>query len=244
MAIKSKKLLSVGSDAKTAKGEKKNYLTGILYLAPYTEAGLGNMCPHASKGCAEACLFTAGRAKAFSSINEARVRKTREFMKHRNEFMHVLVKDIKALQRKGEREDMDICVRLNGTSDIGWESVKFEYEGKRQTIMDIFPDVQFYDYTKNPLRMKRQASGKLPGNYDLTFSRSEDNEAKALEVLANGGRVAVVFDKLPKTFKGFEVVDADETDLRFLDPKGVICGLKAKGDAKQDESGFVVHTKA
>jgi hypothetical protein len=75
----------------------------------------------------------------------------------------------------------------------------------------------------------------------LTFSRSETNEALAVDVLRNGGNVAVVFaGVLPSAWQGYNVVNGDESDLRFLDKKNVVVGLRAKGDAKKDTTGFVV----
>jgi len=108
-------------------------------------------------------------------------------------------------------------------------------------IMEAFSTVQFYDYTKH--RNRRD----LPSNYHLTFSRSEANNDAALEWLAAGGNVAVVFDTkkgqaLPETWNGYRVIDGDLTDLRFLDDKNVVVGLRAKGPARKDTSGFVVHT--
>jgi len=127
---------------------------------------------------------------------------------------------------------MSPVIRLNGTSDIGWE---------RYTVIQAFETTRFYDYTKSFQRMMAFLDGKLPSNYSLTFSRSETNEAQCLEVLKRGGNVAVVFRKeLPTHWKGFPVINGDENDLRFLDPKGVVVGLKAKGKAKTDTTGFVV----
>jgi len=147
-------------------------------------------------------------------------------------FLSTLSENIASLIAKSAKSKMRPAVRLNGTSDIAWE---------RSGLMDKFPSVPFYDYTKNPLRFAQFLNGKLPANYRLTFSRSETNEAQCLEFLARGGNVSVVFRKsLPKTWKGYPVVNGDETDLRFLDPKGVVVGLVAKGKAKNDVSGFVV----
>ena len=104
------------------------------------------------------------------------------------------------------------------------------------------PETQFYDYTKSFQRMAKfiNRSPEFPSNYHLTFSRSEHNETLCDMVLQMGGNVAVVFrDQLPKTWKGFEVVNGDENDLRFLDKSGVVDGLIEKGLAKQDETGFV-----
>jgi hypothetical protein len=102
--------------------------------------------------------------------------------------------------------------------------------------------VQFVDYTKNPRRFERQ----LPPNYDLTFSRSETNEADAIKVLERGHNVAIVFaGDMPKAWNGYRVINSDEHDLRHLDPKGVVVGLTPKGNkAKRDISGFVVRQAA
>lgn len=220
---------------KTSKGESWGYLTGILYLAPYTESipfGGGNLCAMASEGCATNCLFTAGRGR-FQKIRDARIKKTIYFFKERKKFLEDLDKSIRAIVRKAERENLKPAIRLNGTSDYPFHKLK---------IMEKFPLVQFYDYTKIYSKMMAYTRGELPVNYHLTFSRSETNSLQCLEVLKHGGNVAAVFSSknLPKEHLGFKVINADEHDLRFLDEKNVICGLKAKGKAKKDSSGFVI----
>lgn len=225
-------LLAVGTDTKTVKGEKKGYLTGILYLAPANESGY-EMCPARSKGCTQSCLFTAGRG-VFPQVKKARLAKTAKFVHHQDAFMGELVGDIFALITKAKNKGMTPCVRLNGTSDIDWERIPCL--GKAN-IMEWFPDVAFYDYTK---RLDR---GPLPDNYSLTFSRSESNGVKVKKAIDAGLNVAVVFSGgLPSTYAGLPVIDGDESDLRFLDGEGVIVGLKAKGKARKDTSGFVVYT--
>ncbi len=225
-----KSLLSVSADAKTRKGESRGYLTGILYLAPSDISGR-NVCPFASPACHAACLYSAGRG-AFSNVQRSRIEKTKAYFANKALFLSTLGDNISALIAKSTKESMRPAVRLNGTSDIAWE---------RSGLMDQFPAVPFYDYTKNPLRFAQFLAGKLPKNYRLTFSRSETNEAQCLEFLAKGGNVSVVFRKsLPATWNGYPVVNGDETDLRFLDPRGVVVGLVAKGKAKADVSGFVV----
>lgn len=222
------KLLSL-SNPKTAKGAAAGWLTAILHLAPFNLSGR-NVCPFASEGCAMACLNTAGRGR-FQNIQDARIRKTRWFFEDRAGFIEQLHKDIGALVRKCAREDKKPAVRLNGTSDIVWERTAPE-------IFERWPDVQFYDYTKHPERYT------LPGNYHLTYSRSEGTGPEMIpSQLAHGRNVAVVFDApvQPGTYyMGAPVINGDETDLRFLDAPGSIVGLYAKGDAKKDTSGFVV----
>ena len=225
-------------NAKTSKGEPLGYITGILYLVPSDGSGLGNLCPNASTGCRAACLFSAGRGR-MQNVKAGRMRKTRLFFENSAKFVDMLSDDIHKLVRECLREDKLPCVRLNGTSDIPWEWIKGT-DGL--TIFQKWPNVQFYDYTKRFLRFDRP----LPGNYHLTFSRSEANEYTA-ESCYGKHNVAVVFNtkkghELPMWWKGVPVIDADQHDLRFLDPQGVICGLRAKGKAKKDKSGFVVDT--
>lgn len=229
-----KTLLSIGNDAKTVKGEKRGYLTGILYLAPAHESGV-NVCPFSSPACRHDCLYTAGRGN-FDSVKKARIAKTKYFHSDRAAFLEQLGIEILKLKAKAARAGMTPCVRLNGTSDLEWHRM-----GKG-ALMERFRDVQFYDYTPNHVRYVQWMESKLPPNYHLTFSRKEDNEAISKAIAASGGNVAVVFaDKqFPETFWDRPVVNGDESDLRFLDPKGVVVALSAKGKAKKDQSGFVV----
>jgi len=228
------KLLSE-SNPKTLKGESKGYMTFILHLAPGSLSGF-NVCPGASKGCLFTCLNTAGRGH-MQNIQDARIRRTRLFFEDRLTFMAQLVDEVSKGIRKAERKGLIPVFRLNGTSDIRWETVAV---GGYRNIFEMFPTVQFYDYTK--LSNRRN----IPANYHLTFSRSESNEDKLDEAVSNGMNLAVVFstkkkNDLPIRYRSLPVVDADETDLRFLDPKGSVCGLRAKGKATKDTSGFVVH---
>ena len=215
---------------KTKKGEKLNILTGILYLAPGNISGY-EVCPKRTAGCTVACLYTAGHGR-FSNVQQARIRKTKMFFENREEFLTILRKDIASLKKKAAKLGMSPAVRLNGTSDIEWTRFK---------IMEEFPDVQFYDYTKVVNRLSKD----LPANYHLTFSRAEANDEDAKLALKKGFNVAFVFstkktEQLPQTWDGYPVEDGDATDVRFKDASGSIIGLRAKGDAKKDKSGFVI----
>lgn len=239
--FKSNNLLSVSADAKTSKGEKMGFLTGILYLAPYKTIPLFNTCSMAElAGCANACLYTAGRG-AYSSVQNGRINKTNWYYADKQGFMLQLAKNIKTLINKAYKQGLTPLIRLNGTSDIKWENIGFIYEGKQyNNIMELFPNVQFYDYTKIANREN------IPANYDLTFSYSGKPEFMPYvqKAINKGLRVAVVFrDKynLPSEFMGLEVVNGDNSDIRHIDPHGVIVALYAKGKAKQDNSGFVVN---
>jgi hypothetical protein len=232
---KSKNLLSISADAKTSKGETIGYLTGILYLAP-AKTTKYNTCSMAHMAeCDKACLYSAGRG-AFNSVQQSRINKTLYFYESREEFMRQLSDNIKALIKKAQSKGLKPLVRLNGTSDIRWENVPFE---SYNNIFEAFPDVQFYDYTKDANRKD------LPANYDLTFSYSgvESFKPYVFKAQSKGMRMAVVFRKestIPSVFKGIRVVSGDNSDVRHLDDQGVIVGLYAKGKAKTDTTGFVV----
>lgn len=228
------KLLNAGN-SKTKKGEKKGWATFGIHLAPASLSGF-NVCDSSSAGCRWACLNTAGRG-AMSSVQKARIAKTKLFFTNKKLFLEMLWKEIAAGIKKSAKNGMQPCFRLNLTSDLPWEKIKFN----GQSVLEAFPSVQFYDYCKSPERMTKFVNGEMPANYHLTFSRSETNGAIALAILRSGGNVAMVFRKsLPSSYFGHEVIDGDETDLRFLDGAGKIIGLKEKGLAKKDQTGFVL----
>lgn len=236
------------SSTKTLKGEKFGWDTHILYLSPHKQNKHGkNLCPKATKGCAAACLYTAGRGR-FSTVQRARMNKTELFLTQKKWFLEKLYKE---LNRISDKDDLGKslpskynpnnrqCVRLNGTSDIPWENIK--YKGKN--FFEHFPNLIFYDYTKDH---KRVINNKY-SNYHLTFSRSEENNNLCLDLLTLGHNVAFVFAKntyedvvTKGKFLFWDVVDGDESDLRFLDKQGVIVALKSKGDGRNDTSGFII----
>ena len=209
-------------NAKTIKGEKLGWITYIMYLAPHKQNTKGkNLCPKASAGCANACLYKSGNAR-FNRVQQGRINKTDYFLENRNDFLIQLHNEISKLKanhkKKGEN---DIAIRLNGTADFPFENVSV-IDGK--SIFELHPDIQFYDYTKDDKRVTKNTLS----NYHLTFSRSEINHKAVVKVLDKGFNVAVVFDELPKTYLGYPVIVGDETDLRFLDAKNVIVGLTFK----------------
>ena len=228
------KLLGI-SNTKTLKGEKQGYRTYIMHLAPSTLSGY-QVCPMASLGCSTACLNLSGMGR-FSNVQAARIAKTRHFFEDRPAFMQQLVREVRSAVKSSQKLGLTPVFRLNGTSDIRWEMIPVLGDAlptAYANIMMMFPQVQFYDYTKIPNRRN------VPSNYHLTFSRSETNHQ---DVILSQNNVAVVFDVLPATYLGRTVIDGTETDLRFLDPQNVVVGLKANGKAKQDTSGFTVITQ-
>lgn len=225
------KLLST-TNYKTSKGEKLGILTGILYLAPAKISGY-EVCPMRSAGCTAACLYTAGMG-AFSNVQQARIKKTKMFFEQREEFFKLLHKDIKSLIAKAKKENLVPAVRLNGTSDINW--VRFK-------IFEQYPEVQFYDYTKMLNHLTKDVA-----NYHITFSKNESNDLDCKIALERGYNVAVVFNtkkglSLPPFWNDYPVYDGDDTDVRFYDPDNHVIGLRAKGMAKKDNSGFVINVK-
>jgi len=253
----------LGTDnAKTIKGEKKGITTHIMYVAPASQNDFNvNLCTHASKGCKSACLFNSGTAR-FTNVQLAKTNKSNYFVADKKRYMMQLYNEIQKIVRLhdavengvtlGKKDNVirykDFAIRLNGSADISFETIKVV---DNKNIFELFPNVQFYDYTKKENRMYTNASS----NYHLTFSRSESNYKAVLRVLKSGGNVAVVFGinkskELPKEYLGYEVVNGDETDLRFLDKTNVIVGVRYKnvvsvGNAIRNvtkfDSGFVVN---
>lgn len=216
------KLLSVNRDAKTIKGVKHGYLTGILYMSPSV-----SLCPCCSEGCRKSCLYTAGHG-AMHSVQKARMKRNGIWYNHRELFKQWLREDIAALNKEAGHKGLKPCVRLNGTSDI-------DIQKELGDILEEFPAVMFYDYTKCWGRYSKRP------NYYLVYSYSERRTKKDVDLkLEEGYNVAVVFDKVPETWEGRTVIKGDDSDLRFLDPTGVVIGLAAKGKAKKDDTGFVV----
>lgn len=229
------KLLSQpNSNPKVKKGNTKDsdYITTIMHLRPVST----RICPYQDIAkCKAACLNTAGLGGVYPSIQKSRQTKTDLFLNDRETFMTMLYKDIEKFVRFCEKKNKKPAVRLNGTSDIQWETIKHE----SVTVFEKFPQVQFYDYTKIPTRK----ISHIP-NYHLTWSYSEANQKYANYFDKLKYNIAVVFSSktLPPMFKGLRVIDGDKTDMRFLDGnKRVVVGLKAKGKAKTDTSGFVIH---
>jgi len=265
------KLISVNSNPKLEKGNKlqETYWNVVMHLSPINT----KICPYQDiAGCKTACLNTSGRGGIFKKgettnvIQDARKRKTELYLNDRETFMAALIKDIHTFVRACDRKGKKPAIRLNGTSDIQWETILLkEVNGKYITnqgmkhmgedyldtvnlelhkekdfknIFAMFPQIQFYDYTKIPTRKVDH----IP-NYHLTWSYSEASPTYSELIKKIKYNIAVVFrDKdLPTMFKGFKVIDGDTHDMRFLDEPNVIVGLKAKGKAKKDTSGFVIN---
>lgn len=234
-------LLACGGNAKTVKGDGSEYLTAIMYLTPWKSAGI-NTCPMAEQAaCVSGCLNTAGRGQ-MSSVQIGRARKTAWFASDRAGFMAQLVADLSSFVRYCAKRGVTPCVRLNGTSDIRWELIAVSRDGLSfPHVFAAFPEVQFYDYTKIA---NRRVAGIA--NYALTWSYSAASPAYAAladKAKDNGLNIAVVFrtkGAIPASFLGLPTIDGDRDDLRFLDPKGSVVALYAKGSAKRDQSGFVI----
>jgi hypothetical protein len=254
-------LLNVDTNAKTVKGQRKGYMTAVLYLSPASLSGT-NLCPLAEvAGCDVTCLNTAGRggiskgSATFTgpngddipdnAVQRARLRRTLLFLSDRERFMAQLIVEIRAAREMAVRRGLTLVVRLNGTSDIRWEDIR-AYPVTSATIFDVFGDLQFYDYTKIP---NRRRALDVP-NYHLTFSYSDRPEfapivAQAIRTYGTGVNFAGVFKgEIPDYFLGRKVISGDDHDLRFIDAPNRFVALKAKGRAKRDTSGFVIRAAA
>ena len=219
----------LATNTKLEKSTGYGWRTLGLSLSPAGKSGK-QFCPHRSAGCEAACLDTSGMG-VFQMVQDARLAKSRYFIDKRNDFLAQFNREIHNAEKLSTRTKIPVAVRPNVLSDLPWHML---------IEMARFPSIQFYDYTPNLDRMMQFLRGELPKNYHLTFSRKEDNQHKVHAVIAAGGNVAVAFNRLPETYLGLPVIDGDQSDLRFLDPKGVIVGLKAKGKGKKDASGFIV----
>jgi hypothetical protein len=242
----------VGNVNSSSKIQKTNKVlkidTYVMYLAPSNLSG-HNTCAMATKECIAGCLNTSGRAKMHTSyvnIMNARINKTKFFYDHRETFNDFLFHEVGMYAKRTKRKRKQFAVRLNGTSDLN--PILFKKDGKN--ILETFPKVQFYDYTKI---LNRIEVAKKHSNYDLTFSFTGHNWSDCLIALENNVRVAVIFNvernkPLPATYMGFEVVDGDAYDYRPIDKKNVIVGLRWKSirDRKVNDeiknSPFVVQT--
>ena len=221
------------NNLKLLKSDTVGYVSYGIHLAPHKQGGK-NLCPNASPGCIAGCLNGAGYG-CYQRTRNARINKTHYFNNDKPAFISQTKQEI--LSKIKKSKDGVLSFRLNLTSDVHWEKIKTE--GKN--LMEHFPDVQFYDYTKNETRMLKFLSGDFPNNYHLVFSKSEINLEECKNVLSRGGQVAVVFkDKLPKKYLGKRVVDGTQHDMVFLQPKNCVIGLVALGPGKKDKSGFVV----
>ena len=213
--------------AKMMLSSENGTITYCLYLAPWNLSGY-QVCPGGIH-CNKFCLNGSGRNKGDiiyrgveeSRINKGRIKRTRLFYEHKNLFMQLLIHEIKKTKRYAEKHNMGFSVRLNGTSDLSPEA--FVYNGKN--ILEWFPTVQFYDYTKVPNRFKLVDKYK---NYYLVFSYDGYNWESCEWALEKGINVAVVFesqDMLPMKFNGYPVCDGNLWDMRYLDPSRHIVGL-------------------
>lgn len=216
----------INTSSKLMKNEKvSGHYTYIVYLSPASTSGF-NVCSHSTPECRSGCLATSGRAaveiySGSSRIKNSRIRKTLAFKDNTAFYLSLLFAEIAAAKAKAERDNFLFSVRLNGTSDIDY--AKFYLNGKN--VFETFPDVEFYDYTKDYNRFDN-----LPSNYHLTFSYSGWNWDNCVKVLARGYNIALVFNlnnnqPLPTHYKGYTVINGDITDLRIKEGNGIIVGL-------------------
>jgi len=252
----SKRLFST-ENTKAIKAGEYGQINAIHYIAPSDFSGVRNVCPNASAGCINLCLgwfsgqsamvANAENRETLNNVRLSRINKARAFFDDRDAYLRELLKQAQAIEAKAWRDGLQATFRFDGSSDLGLAFMPFNAPDiGRTTLAEALPQSTVAEYTKALPRMLKYLAGHFPGNAWLTFSRSETNEAQCRQVLQAGGNVAVVFRKaLPAEYLGRPVIDGDQHDLRQLDPRGVVVGLKAKGSiAKRDRSGFIVDCEA
>ncbi len=203
---------------KTAKAPE-GWANYILLMGPSEDVPLAKLCPHAGL-CASVCLRFSGRNPMARPVQEARARVWAE---NRTLFLLEAKEELRRLVKREARKGNQVCARFDGLSDTGDAKV----------LAEALPQVQFVDYTKDKQRYWHWLlyRDNFPPNWHLTFSRDRqaDNEF-CRQVLGLGGTAAVVFfSQVPKEWEGYPVIDGDAHDLRFMDPRGVVVGLKVKG---------------
>lgn len=220
--------------------------TYCIYLSSGDLSGIETCNKKTSALCRQNCLMGSGQnmlsrrssGENRGSIDKARNTKTRLFYANRQVFMLLMIHEIEREYCKAKRIGHEFSVRINATTDIN--PITFYHIdgviGKRN-LFKMFPQIQFYDYTKVPSRL---ALAEQTNNYDITWSidGSEENLAIGLDYLAKGGRVAVVFgtDNFPKKWHGYDVIDGDAYDMRYKDGN-VVVGLKFKKTANNFVNG-------
>ena len=230
------KLLS--TNMKLIKDKLAGYDVTGIQLAPANIGGY-EVCASRSKGCTKACIYVSGRGR-FTATQIARIKRKLLFFQYKNTFKSQLIKEITAFVKKCAKNNVKPAIRLNVFSDLPYERIFPE-------LFTMFPQVSYYDYTKIKSRLDKS---KLPSNYHLTFSRSEDtSDNEVLEIIKAGFNVAIPFNckkhQLPKSFLNIPVIDGDLSDIRFLDNQASIVGLSVKGDNDVRKSvdlcnGFIV----
>lgn len=241
-------LLTTGNP-KIEKGIAFGYFPAVLHLAPSDLSGF-NVCLRATAGCRTACLNTAGRGgiikagESSNAIQRARIARTLFLARDPEAFGTFLMRDVIRHVRRAARLGLRPAFRFNGTSDI---NLADEFGGFLRPAVEVALNegAAVYDYSKRAALFDRYKAAGLP--IHLTFSRAEThaNKRDAAKLAALGHNVAAVFATmrgraLPEAFEARPVIDGDVHDLRFLDPRGVVVGLRAKGKARRDATGFVI----
>jgi hypothetical protein len=234
---------SVNASAKLKKNGKvdKQHTYG-LYLAPHNLSGY-NVCPNATKECMLGCLHTSGRTgieihSGGNRIQNARCGKVRLLIEQPEFFMRWLVTEIENKSKLAAKKGFGFSVRLNCTSDVDWAKIKLY----NKNVFEIFPDIQFYDYTKSVSKFNNK-----PDNYHLTFSYTGRNWNACKAVLAQGYNVAMVFNvkkesDIPAMYDNYKVINGDLSDYRVKDGKGIIVGLKWKRIANRENEAKVLNS--
>jgi hypothetical protein len=184
----------------------------LIHFSPAAQSGFIT-CPCASGGCASECLNTAGSMAALGGKIVSRLKRTWQLAKEAPDVIKRLKREIARKLELAESKNKKLSIRLNGTSDFDWTKYKDE-NGK--TLFELFPTVQFYDYTKVADRVDKLS--QTNPNYHLTFSRSEkpENQVQAKKLLKQGHNVAVVFGP-GKTGGASEMIFKDKVNPQTVE---------------------------
>lgn len=241
-------LLRTNAKLRKATKQTAKFLLSGLTLAPHSVSG-HNVCPGSSEGCRDSCNMLFSGLRVTPQARFAAIAQTLWLVNERESFFAQLNRDIGNQLRRAEKSRMVPLIRLNMASDLDWTE-----------LIEKWPAVQFFDYTKIRSRFEKYLNGGLPQNYHLTFSRHEKHsEGLLASFLSRGGNITQVYDVAYNGARGtfgplpeFEevgglrvpVIDGDKHDVRLpqIDGSGVIVGLRVKGTNSAKlaarESGF------
>lgn len=224
-----------------------------LHIFTHTmNPGSADICPQATPGCKRGCVIQGGLARLWQSIGDARKARNRAHKTDPEAYLRQLADQVISIV---ERYEVRGIWRGNTGSDIDIRPA-VKMVNAALTARGL-PKQLFYDYTKRPEFLTTPGR---PGNHYLTFSRSEQNEEQALDLLHAGESVAVVFhqlghyaataayrQRLPEHWRGYQVHDGDLHDIRIpgifdpprrADGRGYVIGLRLKGDTRQREAAI------
>jgi len=224
---KVKKLLSKANHKTLLGGSIMIYTLSFL---PANYSGFNVCKPSTTKNCKPTCLGVAAGRNVMTQNQQAKFNRTEMFFKDRENFDALLIREVTNGVKLAAKTGKALAFRLNCYSDIPFENVKLAGTGKN--VFELFPNVQFYDYTKRAER-DYALRGKW-NNYHMSFSFDGSNYDDVVHVMHHYPWVNIIIviskdDDFPTEYFGRKTFDADKTDYRFQDPTGQVGVLRIKG---------------